>query len=131
MKNIFSFFQKTILLAALLFAFNSLWAQTQPEASNSASDTVSVEKSAQGKDDWYDPNKMDTNDESIYDEYGHEHSRSIFRQPAKRIYGWLYNIVRKTTGLGNGATSTIVLLIILIAAYFFVRYFLKIVDGSC
>ena len=127
MKTIIAFFRKSLLLAALLFAFNFSWAQTQPESANTSTDTANVEKSAQSQDDWYDPNKMDTNDESIYDEYGVEHSRSIFRQPAKRIYGWLYNIVRKTTGLGNGATSVIVLIIILIAAYFFVKYFLKIV----
>ena len=77
--------------------------------------------------DWYDPNATDTNDESLYDEYGREHSRSFFRNTAKHIYGWLYNIVRRTTGMGNLGTSLTVLIIILIAAYFFVRYFVKLV----
>lgn len=98
--------------------------------SQNVKDSVSTaisEGIQKAEDDWYDPNATDTNDESLYDEYGREHSRSIFRGAAKHIYGWLYNIVRRTTGMGNLGTSLTVLIIILIAAYFFIKYFVKLV----
>ena len=85
-----------------------------------AVDTVLKTDAGGRPDDWYDPEVRNENDETWYDDEGNEHSPSIFRQSAKRIYGWLYNLVRSTTGMGDLGTSFTVLIIILIAAFFFV-----------
>ena len=118
------------MLCALLFVSSPAFSIPVLSISQDGKDTVSKvisEEIQKAEDDWYDPNATDTNDESWYDEYGNEHSRSFFRNTAKHIYGWLYNIVRRSTGMGNLGTSITVLIIILIAAYFFIKYFVKLV----
>ena len=119
---------KNLALQGLLIICLVFW-MGSPAFSQDAQAVDTVLKTDAGgrPDDWYDPEVRNENDETWYDDEGNEHSPSIFRQSAKRIYGWLYNLVRNTTGMGDLGTSFTVLIIILIAAFFFVKYFVKIV----